>query len=491
MNSNPNWFFEDPVFRRIWDSVEPYTMTSPARGFALYQAVRYLCDRRLAGNIVESGVWRGGSSMIIALTLIECGDESRELWMFDTYGGMPEPEPIDVDLHGRSASELMEADAAHRETSDVWAIADLETVRENMESTGYPMDRVHLIEGDVRTTAAVTRTGTLALLRLDTDWHSSTAAELRHFWPRLNQHGVLLIDDYGHWQGSRVAVDDFFFGDDAEAKPILLQPVDYTGRSAIRSEPNLAIPWETRYDHRPVEFDTPDLLPLFPTLVDTDPRTCPDPRLRRTVPHIWRTDSREASRATGVISLEEAYVLHAVAQTRSGRRGIEIGSHYAWSTAHLLAAGLDLDAVDPAFGDRQHLEHVRGNLSKWVEDGQIRLHPGFSPEILAPIAASRPELFGFAFVDGLHSEGGPTRDVDGLIPHLADDAIVVFHDLTFPDVAAAVRHIASLGWQIRVYNTMQVMAAAWRDGEPPPQYGGDRSHGIPLPVDLQDLAPKL
>ena len=477
MTTNPSWYLDDPVFAKIWDAASPYTTASPARGYALYNAVNHIVDRGLRGNIVESGARRGGSSMIIALTLVERGETDRELYVFDTFADVAEPGEIDVGYMDGGSESL------------VRAIADVDEVRENLLATAYPADRIHLVQGDVRNTAPETRTGTLALLRLDTDWYSSTAAELAAFWPRLVQHGVLLIDQYGYRQGAGTAVDDFFAGDEpAAAPPVLLQPIDHTGRLVVRTEPNRAFPWKARYDFRPPEFDTPDLFALFPHLEDTDPATCPDPRLRRKVPHIWRTDTREASRATGVVSVEEAAVLFATASTRAGRPALEIGSHFGWSTAHLLAAGLVVDAIDPAFGDPARFSQVSESLTEWQQDHRVRLWAGYSPNILPAVAGTRDEPYAFAFIDGLHSEDGPVNDVLGVEPFLSEDAMLVFHDLTFSDVATAVRLVKSKGWNVRVYNTMQVMAAAWKSGPPPPEYRGDPNHPFGLPEQLRALS---
>lgn len=488
MTAQPHWMLKDPGFAEIWTLVEPYTMTSIDRGYALYRAVNYLCDRPVPGNIVESGVWRAGSSMLIALTLLHRNETDRDLYLFDTFGGMPEPTAADVDLRGTPAAELLERDEDSKDSSVIWAIAGLDEVSKNITSTGYPNERLHLIKGDVRETAPATRTGPLALLRLDTDWYSSTSAELAAFYPRLVQHGVMIVDDYGHWQGSRKAVDEYFAKEDpGSPKPVLLNPIDYTGRLVVRSEPNVAVAWSARSDQRPAELNCPDLLPAFPNLVDTDPATSRERSLRRTVPHIWRTDRREPSRSTGVLSTEEAAVLYAVASTRKGRRGIEIGSHFGWSTAHLLEAGIDLDAVDPAFGDPTRLQQVEESLLPWSTAQPLRLWPGYSPHIVDAVAAVDDRKFGFAFVDGLHDNEGPRNDVLALEQHLAEDAIVVFHDLVFEDVAEAVRLLASKGWNIRIYNTMQVMAAAWRGGESPPVYDGDPTHNIALPLELASI----
>jgi hypothetical protein len=70
-------------------------------------------------------------------------------------------------------------------------------------------------------------------LRLDTDWYESTKHELVHQYPKLSVGGVLIIDDYGHWQGARQAVDEYF---NDNRLPILLNRIDYTGRIAIKTE---------------------------------------------------------------------------------------------------------------------------------------------------------------------------------------------------------------------------------------------------------------
>ena len=72
----------------------------------------------------------------------------------------------------------------------------------------------------------------IALLRLDTDWYESTRHELIHLYPRLSQGGVLIVDDYGHWDGCRLAVDEYFA---TEADPVLLTRIDYTGRICVKS----------------------------------------------------------------------------------------------------------------------------------------------------------------------------------------------------------------------------------------------------------------
>lgn len=208
---------------------QPNTMTSPQRLQALILATRHVVRRQLPGAIVECGVWRGGSMFTAARTLLDAGDGTRELYLYDTYSGMPAPGEQDVrHSDGQSAATLM-LDPAEEQTR---AIAGLQTVKDTMASSGYDGARVHFIPGKVEETIPAIAPAEIALLRLDTDWYSSTLHELEHLYSRLVPGGVLIIDDYGWWEGARRAVDEFFAG---YPQPPLLNVIDDTGRIAVRS----------------------------------------------------------------------------------------------------------------------------------------------------------------------------------------------------------------------------------------------------------------
>ena len=102
-----------------------------------------------------------------------------------------------------------------------------------MESTGYEPSRVRYIKGRVEDTLPDEAPARIALLRLDTDWYESTRHELLTLYPRLSRGGVLIIDDYGYWQGARRAVDEYFT---SHASPVLLNRIDNTGRVAVKLE---------------------------------------------------------------------------------------------------------------------------------------------------------------------------------------------------------------------------------------------------------------
>jgi hypothetical protein len=210
--------------RAILESVRCYTMTSCARLIALMDATRHIARTGLAGDIVECGVWRGGSMMAVAKTLLAEGDASRTLYLYDTFEGMPPPSEKDIAFNGVTARAGYEHRAAKNEK---WCYATLEDVQENLYSTGYPADKLVFVKGKVEETIPATLPGPLALLRIDTDWYESTRHELIYLYPLLRQHGFLIIDDYGHWQGARKAVDEIL-------PNVFLQRIDYTGRLVIK-----------------------------------------------------------------------------------------------------------------------------------------------------------------------------------------------------------------------------------------------------------------
>lgn len=213
--------------RQIIGQVAGFTMTSLARVAALLNAVEYITTNKIPGDIVECGVWRGGSSMAVALALLARNETSRTLYLYDTFEGMPPPTEHDRLPDGTSAEFLLNRDA---KGTGVWCEASLEDVRENLYSTGYPKEKIRLIKGKVEETVPGTLPSHISLLRLDTDWYESTRHEMLHLYPLLDRKGVLILDDYGSWMGSRKAVDEYI----AEKKlKVFLHRIDANGRILI------------------------------------------------------------------------------------------------------------------------------------------------------------------------------------------------------------------------------------------------------------------
>jgi O-methyltransferase len=210
-----------------------YSMTGPLRLQSLIDAVRYCEAEDIPGAFAECGVWRGGSVLAMILTLQEIGAE-RDIYLYDTFEGMTEPTEHDVSSIDPPALETWQA--TDRESERPWSeLFDGETFNQEavhrlLLETRYPPERLHLIRGPVEQTLPENPPGPLALLRLDTDWYESTRAELEHLYPLLAVAGVLIIDDYGHWDGARKAVDEYFEGGGAP----LLARIDYTGRIGVK-----------------------------------------------------------------------------------------------------------------------------------------------------------------------------------------------------------------------------------------------------------------
>jgi len=221
----------DEQTTRILNAVADYTMTSPERVQALVNAVRYTVANGIKGDFVECGVWRGGSSMAVALMLKELGDECRHLYLYDTFEGMSAPSREDVAFNGDMAHRRFVERRRSDDSSD-WCRCTIDEVQQNLAGTGYPVQNIHLIKGKVEDTLPDRMpAGPVSILRLDTDWYESTCHEMLHLYPRLVRNGVLIIDDYGHWDGARKAVDEYI----AEHKlSLLLCRIDYTARIAVK-----------------------------------------------------------------------------------------------------------------------------------------------------------------------------------------------------------------------------------------------------------------
>ena len=205
--------------------VSPFTMTSVERIGALYDSLEYIRANNIQGDFVECGVWKGGNILGIMEYLAFHKMTDRKVFLYDTFEGMTPPEDIDKDLNGRKAESILE---------DVMCISPIDEVKETIERSSFPMVNVTLVVGDVCKTldsANHLHKNNLALLRLDTDWYASTKKEMEVLYPKLNFGGVLIVDDYGHWKGSKTAVDEYFEGQGISPQ---IEQIDYTGIKIIK-----------------------------------------------------------------------------------------------------------------------------------------------------------------------------------------------------------------------------------------------------------------
>lgn len=205
----------------------PYTMTPAQRFSAISLCMRYLRENQIEGAVVECGVWAGGS--IGAAALIGVQDKiKRKYWLFDTFEGMTRPSNFD----GISPQKIWNRSRHLNDLGSDWCEVNQLDVENNLKLMGVDLKNCIFVQGDVSNTLKSNPLPKeIALLRLDTDWFESTKIELEVLFPRLVSGGILIIDDYGHWEGARKAVDEYFAA--LELKPLFI-PLDYSGRICVK-----------------------------------------------------------------------------------------------------------------------------------------------------------------------------------------------------------------------------------------------------------------
>jgi O-methyltransferase len=208
---------KEPEFWRVYEAWKPYTLLSTERVYNLYQVTRYIAANRIPGDFVECGVLLGGASIMMAIFADHFGLRDRKHYLFDTFRGSTRP--------------TVEVDYADRKIVFGESPGFRQVVESNIARCGIDESRFVLVEGSVQDTLPHSGLDSVCLLRLDTDDYESTLHELRTMYPIIEPSGILIVDDYGHYKGSRMAVDEYMGSLDASP---LLQRIDYTGRCGIK-----------------------------------------------------------------------------------------------------------------------------------------------------------------------------------------------------------------------------------------------------------------
>jgi hypothetical protein len=193
---------------RLLNLVRPYTMLGPARLRTLYRLAREADLLQVPGSFVECGTCNGGSGAILAARAAQTG---RPVWLFDSFAGLPAP-----DLEDGGEATGWEGGC----------LGDEASVREVLAKVRAQGEQVRIVKGWFEDTLTTSTTGTIALLHLDGDWYASTRTILEAFYDRIHPRGFLVVDDFGHWQGCRRAVDEFFAA--RGVRPSFVRS-DYTG----------------------------------------------------------------------------------------------------------------------------------------------------------------------------------------------------------------------------------------------------------------------
>ena len=197
------------LLNALVNAVRPYTKSSVERIAAMIESLEEIEGKRIEGDIVECGVWKAGN-IVLARKLAP----SRVCWLYDTFTGMTLP--TEYDMKPKYKEKPPEDWIGH-------AAASLEEVHAALKQFEvFDEDKLRFVVGDVVETLPKSRPEKIALLRLDTDWYESTAAELHWLYPLLVPGGILIVDDFGHWPGARKAVLEYFRG------TVRFEPIDYT-----------------------------------------------------------------------------------------------------------------------------------------------------------------------------------------------------------------------------------------------------------------------
>lgn len=240
------------------------------------------------------------------------------------------------------------------------------------------------------------------------------------------------------------------------------------------------------------DYISPDLQIIrpdsyFPNMILTDPNTSNWPYLRREIPHNWYADKRYPY--IGFLSRDEAHILYNTALQFTGKKALEIGCWLGWSACHLALAGVALDVVDPLL-EREDIrqsviDSIQGALNASGVQTTVELVPGYSPQRVAEFAAQFNRKWSLIFIDGEHGGDGPLNDAIVCEKFAEEDAIILFHDLTAPDVAKGLDYLKQRGWHTVIYQTMQIMGAAWRGNVQPVKHQPDPNISWELPAHLQ------
>lgn len=370
----------------IIEAVKPFTSVSTERIVNVLTLIERVVRENTQGDLAEVGVWKGGLIMAMALKCKQLG-VSRTIHVYDTFTGMTPPTYDDVDLDGHRAQDIFH---------HVQCYVSFDEVKRNIDSVGYPHIVYHV--GDITQTDPTTFP-TFALLRLDTDWYESTKFELTHMEPRVSPYGFIIVDDYGHWKGSKKAVD--------ELSPYNLQMIDYTG-----------VWWQRDFGRSILErFALTS--PMAKVLIDNFHHFIAlGPRFHGGCGSYMFDGQRYVYQAE---TLQKQEALFAIGQKCN--HVLEVGVYLGHSLLLLLLSNpsLRITCID---NDATFAPKAVAYLNEHFGD-RITFLLGTSQEVLTTHTFTP---FDCVHIDAEHSERAVTQDFFATLPHAAKSACYVFDD---------------------------------------------------------------
>lgn len=196
--------FVSDDFVRCYMPYHALTLVTWDACHTLYNAILHVIRNRVDGDIVECGVFKGGVSAFMAKVLVDQSSTHRKLYLCDTYEGMTVPDENDL-----SGADSSKSSTAINLYFPGLAKIDERSVKRVVLNTGYPAENVVIVKGPVEETLPQQAPDKISILRLDTDWYKSTLHELDTLMSRVSRYGIVIIDDYASWDGSRKAFHEY------------------------------------------------------------------------------------------------------------------------------------------------------------------------------------------------------------------------------------------------------------------------------------------
>lgn len=237
------------------------------------------------------------------------------------------------------------------------------------------------------------------------------------------------------------------------------------------------------------DYISPNLSRVFPDLHFPNLMVRKEPfswtYFRREIPHSIYVDKRYTE--VGFVNRDEASILYNTALRFRGERALEIGCWMGWSTAHLALGGVTLDVLDPILEHQDIRQSIYDSLETLGVVDHVNLIPDISPAGVES-AVSQGGKWSLFFIDGDHNGEGPLKDAVICSRLATEDALILFHDLTSPDVAQGLTYLKEQGWQTMIYQTIQIMGVAWRGNVEPIRHQPDPKVVWEVPGHLKDFA---
>ena len=208
------------------------TMVSDENIEFLISAIRYVKKNKIKGYYVETGIWKGGLSILSYLTFTNKNKNKMKFFLFDTFEGMPKPSKYDKKLN-KDLSQVFDKWEKKIKTSEGWNLSPINEVQKNIIKLcgKKSLNDFNFIKGKVENTLKIKKNlpKKISLLRLDTDFYNSTKAELDYLFNKVSKGGIIIFDDYSNWLGAKKAIDDFL-----KNKKYLLCKIDNNSRFIIK-----------------------------------------------------------------------------------------------------------------------------------------------------------------------------------------------------------------------------------------------------------------